>query len=281
MLVSKFSKIATLIFLAMSFGFLAANSLVADINDARVTEVWVGLGGGRPDGTHDWIEVTNTGSTPIDTAGLSYDDENPSFADANELDSIILGPGESAVFLLDINGDNPLFDTSIEEFLSVWVPFDAPLVGDAGFADKLSTGGDEANLFNLETGQIVDTLAYSGSIADQFFTIERVGEAASDVRMSVLGENGAFESQMYFDEDTGNPAVDSNGNLIILVGSPGVFQMDLVGDLNCDGQIDLLDVAPFVQLVTSGTYSFKGDLNGDFIVNLLDVSPFVELLVGE
>ena len=54
----------------------------------------------------------------------------------------------------------------------------------------------------------------------------------------------------------------------------------LVGDLNCDGNIDLLDVGPFVDLLTSGGFDPKGDINGDTFVDLLDVGPFVELLTG-
>ena len=54
----------------------------------------------------------------------------------------------------------------------------------------------------------------------------------------------------------------------------------LVGDVNCDGEINLLDVVPFVSLITSGVFDPKGDINGDEEVNLLDVEPFVELLTG-
>ena len=54
----------------------------------------------------------------------------------------------------------------------------------------------------------------------------------------------------------------------------------LLGDLNCDGEVDLLDVAPFVDAVTSGVFDPKADLNEDDDVNLLDVAPFVDVLVG-
>ena len=53
----------------------------------------------------------------------------------------------------------------------------------------------------------------------------------------------------------------------------------LIGDVNCDGIIDLLDVAPFVEAVTGG-FNSKADINQDGIVDLLDVAPFVELLTG-
>ncbi len=57
-------------------------------------------------------------------------------------------------------------------------------------------------------------------------------------------------------------------------------KMFLLGDVNCDGMVDLSDVNPFVSLVTSGQYLDKADINMDGSVDLLDVQPFVELLLG-
>ena len=54
----------------------------------------------------------------------------------------------------------------------------------------------------------------------------------------------------------------------------------LVGDINLDGQVNLSDVAPFVELLSKGGFQAEGDINGDGEVNLLDVSPFVKLLAG-
>ena len=54
----------------------------------------------------------------------------------------------------------------------------------------------------------------------------------------------------------------------------------LVGDVNCDGAVNLLDVEPFIALVSSGTFDEKADINGDGMVNLLDVEPFIALVSG-
>lgn len=54
----------------------------------------------------------------------------------------------------------------------------------------------------------------------------------------------------------------------------------LLGDINCDGQVDLLDVQPFVDVLTSGVFSFKADINSDGVVDLLDVGPFVIEISG-
>ena len=54
----------------------------------------------------------------------------------------------------------------------------------------------------------------------------------------------------------------------------------LIGDVNLDGVIDLLDVAPFIELLETGGYQIEADINQDGVVNLLDVAPFVDLLTG-
>ena len=53
-----------------------------------------------------------------------------------------------------------------------------------------------------------------------------------------------------------------------------------LGDVNQDGVINLLDVDPFVDLLTSGDFQNEADINQDGVVNLLDVDPFVVLLSG-
>ena len=58
------------------------------------------------------------------------------------------------------------------------------------------------------------------------------------------------------------------------------FNSDAVrlGDMNLDGVVNLLDVAPFVQALSNGNFVPAGDINKDGTVNLLDVSGFVDLL---
>ena len=48
----------------------------------------------------------------------------------------------------------------------------------------------------------------------------------------------------------------------------------LVGDVNGDGFVDLLDVAPFVEILANGEFQLEADINGDGAVNLLDVTGF-------
>jgi hypothetical protein len=54
----------------------------------------------------------------------------------------------------------------------------------------------------------------------------------------------------------------------------------LLGDTNGDGQLDGLDVDPFVDALLGGRYQIEGDMNEDGEINGLDVEPFVTAVVG-
>ena len=59
-----------------------------------------------------------------------------------------------------------------------------------------------------------------------------------------------------------------------------VVESILLGDVNQDGVVNLLDVSPFVDLLSNGGFNQNADINQDGVVSLLDVAPFVDLLSG-
>ena len=62
----------------------------ADIFDLKITELWMGRDG-EPDGTRDWIEVTNLGDTAVNLSDVGYDDSNPMLMFAFAITTIELG----------------------------------------------------------------------------------------------------------------------------------------------------------------------------------------------
>ena len=50
------------------------------------------------------------------------------------------------------------------------------------------------------------------------------------------------------------------------------------GDVNLDGVVNLLDVGPFVDILSAGGFQLQADVNDDGVVNLLDVQPFIDIL---
>ena len=77
----------------------------------------------------------------------------------------------------------------------------------------------------------------------------------------------------------GNSINGNNGSLYMLV-SPTASRSVLLGDLNLDGTVNLLDIDAFVDLLSSGGFQAEGDTNLDGAVNLLDIGPFIEIIIG-
>ncbi len=46
----------------------------------------------------------------------------------------------------------------------------------------------------------------------------------------------------------------------------------------CKFAVNLLDVAPFIEAISTGTFVCEAEINEDGVVNLLDEGPFVVLL---
>jgi hypothetical protein len=54
-------------------------------------------------------------------------------------------------------------------------------------------------------------------------------------------------------------------------------------DINCDGDVNTLDIEPFIAILTQGATpcsACAGDTSGDGTINTLDIEPFVDCLTG-
>jgi hypothetical protein len=104
----------------------------------------------------------------------------------------------------------------------------------------------------------------------QFTIVEvgttRTGQFAGLGGGSLVGNFGGTELFISYAGGDGNDLV--------------LYTIGVLGDVNGDGVVSLLDVAPFVNAVTNGDFVPEADINRDGVVSLLDVSPFVALLTG-
>ena len=57
-----------------------------------------------------------------------------------------------------------------------------------------------------------------------------------------------------------------------------IVRVAVIGDVNEDCEINLLDVDPFIEALGSGDYVLRADINQDGALNLLDVDEFINLL---
>ena len=71
-----------------------------------------------------------------------------------------------------------------------------------------------------------------------------------------------------------------NGDRVTQLNITAASNSVILGDVNGDGVANLLDVDPFINLISSGTFQAEADTNGDGTVNLLDVDSFVAILSG-
>lgn len=194
-----------------------ASASAAQFDDLAITEVYSGISG--PDGTEDWFEITNFGTSSVLVDGVFFDDDSASINGADLLPTFTLAAGESAVVLTNI-GDNATeadFDAAIAEFQSIWnVPsVQVFAVSDGGFGG----GGDEAYLIvdnGTEDGEIVTGVLFGSN--GTLSTFDFVGASVAAPSLSVFGVNGAFESASF---DNDNDAF-GGGPTVSLIGSPGL-----------------------------------------------------------
>ena len=86
-----------------------------------------------------------------------------------------------------------------------------------------------------------------------------------DIILMVAGDDGTF-----YPSDS-----------VALRSLPGTAGCDnMLGDVNGDGAVNLLDVGPFIDALSAGNYVCEADVNQDGSLNLLDVDPFIVLLNG-
>ena len=85
---------------------------------------------------------------------------------------------------------------------------------------------------------------------------------------------GDFNNDRYPDVAVGS----FTGLNILLNQTPSRIR---IGDVNRDCLLNLLDIAPFIDLLSTGAFQAEADINGDLSVDLNDVMPFVTLLIGQ
>ena len=115
-----------------------------------------------------------------------------------------------------------------------------------------------------------DTLTPINTQQTEFFTFNGVPYALELQGFVVPALGDDVVSEFVLIEDTATFA-QFWGSIGVVAG---------VGDVNCDGSVNLLDVAPFVDLISSGGFDAKADINQDGSVDLLDVQPFVTILTN-
>ena len=90
--------------------------------------------------------------------------------------------------------------------------------------------------------------------------------------------------QTGFDPDTVSTANSGVGfeQIILTIDGDGGLD-DGHGDVNLDGIVNFLDIAPFINVLSAGgspAQESQADCNGDGVVSFLYISPFIQALAA-
>ena len=73
----------------------------------------------------------------------------------------------------------------------------------------------------------------------------------------------------------GDDHFDPDATLTVTLVSPFIL-----GDCDLDGDVDFLDINPFIGILATASFLAQADCNQDGVVNFLDINPFLEILAG-
>ena len=161
------------------------------------------------------------------------------------------------------------------------------LVGDMQLeSDATSTVGISSPISGPGQMDVIGQLQLGGALqVDLQYGFEPQASAHFIVMAAsqVVGQFDNVEPGERLNTDNGSFLVDYGPTSPF--GSSAVVVSDyqaggLIGDINGDGAVNLLDVSPFIEVLASGSYNSQADINLDGVVNLLDVQPFVDLLTS-
>ena len=157
-------------------------------------------------------------------------------------------------FLTD-NLDNPTkwmfpdIEISGEGFILVWTDDDEE-EGNLHTNFKLSSSGEEIGFFDSDLN-LIDQISF--------------GEQTEDISYG-REEDGSY-SWNFFDNPT--PGYSNTGE-----------NPCQPGDINCDNELNILDVVAVVNFVLNDEYDNLADLNSDGIINILDIIQLVNIILA-
>ena len=171
----------------------------------------------------------------------------------------------------------------------------APGVDDGATFDNLISGsrslnasGDIAFVAALRTGtgDIVDESNDAGLftfVDGEFQLVVREGDLFTVTLPDGSSTEDRTIASIVFSRDGMNDAGTLVFSLNFTNDTQGIFIADfsvLLGDVNRDGVVNFLDIAPFVSVLSRREFQAEADINEDGEVNFLDIAPFIFFLAS-
>ncbi len=173
----------------------------------KVTEIAPWSSGNSPFGS-DWFELTNTGSTAIDTTGWTMDDNSFRFDLSVPLSGVTsIAAGESVVFIEVGTGQTAA--GQIAAFVNTWFggtkPASLQIGTYSGSGVGLGTGGDGVIIYNVGGTEQTRVTFGAATTTAPFRTFDNTAGANTVSALSSAGVNGAFSISPTTGIEIGSP----------------------------------------------------------------------------
>ena len=193
--------------------------------------------------------------------GASFDDNN-----GIDSGSARVFSGADGSVLYTFNGD------STNDYLGGSVSSAGDVNGD-GFADLIVGAiGIRNNGFNSGSARV-----FSGADGSILYSFD--GDSVDDVFGTSVSSAGDVNGDGIADLIVGaqNNGANEGGYARLFVSQIAAPNL---GDANQDGEVNFLDINPFIALLSSNTFLEQADTNEDGVVDFLDIAPFIAILSG-
>ncbi len=160
------------------------------------------------------------------------------------------------------------------------------LDGDSSLQIELAADtGFEVGLFGFDlasfipTGQTIEGLEVQDEDGNILFSVGSTvisGTTHNDFDFPL----GLFASTLVIDVDLTGLGGDSDevGIDNISFAQRTRVATPVLGDVNLDGSVTFLDIAPFIALLSNQEFQAEADIDQDGVVNFLDIAPFIQIL---
>ena len=157
------------------------------------------------------------------------------------------------------------------------------LVAGSGAQINLHGGTFESSL-RVNAGSVIDVFAtefFIDGIEVEFADFD-TPQVIPDLNFRLSGtfaDGSTFQYLVRSSFNDGDLIVSNDASLRLNL-VEAILEPTLLGDVNLDGIVNFLDIAPFVSVLTATGFQAEADIDQSGEVNFLDISPFVEILVG-
>ncbi|MBC8197757.1 MAG: CotH kinase family protein [Candidatus Marinimicrobia bacterium] len=195
--------------------------------------------------SEDWIELFNSSDEAVNIGNWIFKDDNNTHQFIIPENTIL--PSNDFLVLCK---DTTLFR---EQFPNV-----INYIGNFEFG--LSGGGELIRLFD-EGGALVDVVEYD------------------DISPWPEEADGNGPTLELIDSNIDN-SIAENWSSSLGFGSPGnINSVSLIGDINQDGEVNVIDVVVIVNMILNSEYSNSADMNSDEEVNVVDIIQLVNIIL--